>query len=74
MPSLKSLTRRTFSKMRYASAAPFFQFRLHVGPELRTADLDPTNDGFEFVVGERDGKHILTLRDAQHEYIFNEAQ
>ena len=36
--------------------------------------IDPTNDGFEFVVGERDGKHILTLRDAQHEYTFNEAE
>jgi CubicO group peptidase (beta-lactamase class C family) len=34
--------------------------------------IDPTNDGFEFVVGEAAGKRILTLRDAQHEYIFNE--
>jgi CubicO group peptidase (beta-lactamase class C family) len=36
--------------------------------------IDPTNRGFEFVVGERAGKRILTLRDAQHEYIFNEAE
>lgn len=34
--------------------------------------IDPTNNGFEFVVGEKAGKRILTLRDAQHEYIFNE--
>ena len=34
--------------------------------------IDPTNSGFEFVVGEKAGKRILTLRDAQHEYIFNE--
>lgn len=36
--------------------------------------IDPTNDGFEFVVGNRAGKRILTLRDAQHEYVFNEAE
>jgi CubicO group peptidase (beta-lactamase class C family) len=36
--------------------------------------IDPTNDGFEFVVGERADKRILTIRDAQHEYIFNEAE
>jgi CubicO group peptidase (beta-lactamase class C family) len=34
--------------------------------------IDPTNSGFEFVVGEKAGKRILTLRDAQHEYVFNE--
>jgi CubicO group peptidase (beta-lactamase class C family) len=36
--------------------------------------IDPTNDGFEFVVGDRAGKRTLTLRDAQHEYVFNEAE
>ena len=36
--------------------------------------IDPTNRGFEFVLGERADKRILTLRDAQHEYIFNEAE
>jgi CubicO group peptidase (beta-lactamase class C family) len=34
--------------------------------------IDPTNSGFEFVVGEKAGKLTLTLRDAQHEYIFHE--
>jgi CubicO group peptidase (beta-lactamase class C family) len=34
---------------------------------------DPTNGGFEFVVGERDGKRVLIIRDGQHEYIFTEA-
>ncbi len=34
--------------------------------------IDPTNDGFEFVMGEKGGKRILTMRDAQHEYVFSE--
>jgi CubicO group peptidase (beta-lactamase class C family) len=32
--------------------------------------IDPTVDGFDFVVGERDGKKALIIRDAQHEYAF----
>jgi len=35
--------------------------------------IDPTNDGFEFVVGENAGKRTLTIRDGQHEYVFTEA-
>jgi hypothetical protein len=34
--------------------------------------IDPTVDGFEFVVGEKAGKRTLTIRDGQHEYIFTE--
>jgi CubicO group peptidase (beta-lactamase class C family) len=34
--------------------------------------IDPTNDGFEFVLGEREGKRTLTIRDGQHEYVFTE--
>jgi CubicO group peptidase (beta-lactamase class C family) len=34
--------------------------------------IDPTNDGFEFVVGEREGKRVLIIRDGQHEYVFAE--
>jgi CubicO group peptidase (beta-lactamase class C family) len=34
--------------------------------------IDPTNDGFEFVMSERAGKRVLTIRDGQHEYIFTE--
>jgi len=34
--------------------------------------IDPTFDGFNFVVGERDGKKTLVIRDAQHEYVFVE--
>jgi hypothetical protein len=30
--------------------------------------IDPTVDGFTFVVGERDGKRALVIRDNQHEY------
>jgi len=32
--------------------------------------LDPTIDGFEFVVADTDGKRSLVVRDAQHEYRF----
>jgi CubicO group peptidase (beta-lactamase class C family) len=34
--------------------------------------IDPTVNGFNFVVGERDGKRALIIRDAQHEYAFVE--
>ena len=30
--------------------------------------------GFEFVIAQRDGKRALVVRDAQHEYVFAEAQ
>jgi CubicO group peptidase (beta-lactamase class C family) len=32
--------------------------------------IDPAVGGFNFVVGEQDGKRALTIRDAQHEYTF----
>ena len=35
--------------------------------------IDPTNGGFEFVMGDRLGKRVLVIRDGQHEYIFTEA-
>ncbi|SJZ75056.1 CubicO group peptidase, beta-lactamase class C family [Enhydrobacter aerosaccus] len=35
--------------------------------------IDPTVDGFNFVVGAKDGKRALTVRDGQHEYVFVEA-
>jgi len=34
--------------------------------------IDPGTDGFEFVVGEREGKKVLVIRDGQHEYTFTE--
>jgi CubicO group peptidase (beta-lactamase class C family) len=34
--------------------------------------IDPTVDGFNFVVADRDGKKALVIRDAQHEYAFVE--
>jgi CubicO group peptidase (beta-lactamase class C family) len=34
--------------------------------------IDPTDDGFEFVVGKRSGKRVLIIRDGQHEYVFTE--
>jgi CubicO group peptidase (beta-lactamase class C family) len=35
--------------------------------------IDPTISGFEFVVADKDGKRRLITRDAQHEYVFEEA-
>jgi hypothetical protein len=35
--------------------------------------VDPTIDGFEFVVIQRDGKRVLIIRDGQHEYAFTAA-
>ena len=35
--------------------------------------IDPSVAGFEFVVADKEGKRSLVLRDAQHEYAFDEA-
>jgi CubicO group peptidase (beta-lactamase class C family) len=35
--------------------------------------IDPTLPGVEFVVGDRDGRRALIVRDGQHEYVFTEA-
>jgi hypothetical protein len=35
--------------------------------------IDPTNDGFEFVVSDHAGKRMLVLRDGQHEYQYTGA-
>jgi CubicO group peptidase (beta-lactamase class C family) len=34
--------------------------------------IDPSSAGFEFVMGDKDGKRQLVTRDAQHEYVFVE--
>jgi hypothetical protein len=34
--------------------------------------IDPSANGFEFVVGNKGGKRTLTIRDGQHEYVFTE--
>src|SRR5690606_19874430 len=36
--------------------------------------ISPGEDGFEFVVADKDGARSLVLRDAQHEYAFAEAE
>ncbi len=36
--------------------------------------IEPGIDGTEFVVAERDGKRVLLVRDAQHEYVLTEAK
>jgi hypothetical protein len=46
-----------------------------VNPDGTTSfvTIAPGLTGFEFVVGSKEGKRTLTLRDAQHEYPFEEA-
>ena len=34
--------------------------------------VSPGEDGFEFTVADEDGRRRLTIRDAQHEYVFTE--
>ncbi len=34
--------------------------------------IDPTNEGFGFVVSRREGKRALVIRDGQHEYVYTE--
>ena len=36
--------------------------------------ISPNEDGFEFVVADKDNKRSLILRDEQHEYVFAEAE
>jgi hypothetical protein len=35
--------------------------------------IDPGVSGFPFVIADREGKRVLILRDAQHEYVFVES-
>lgn len=35
--------------------------------------ISPNVQGFEFVIGEKDGRRVLITRDAQHEYVYVEA-
>jgi CubicO group peptidase (beta-lactamase class C family) len=35
--------------------------------------IEPTLMGFEFVAGAREGKRVLVIREAQHQYLFTEA-
>jgi hypothetical protein len=35
--------------------------------------VDPSVDGFEFVVAQKSGKRALVVRDMQHEYVLTEA-
>jgi hypothetical protein len=34
--------------------------------------VDPSVDGFEFVIGSKAGRRTLTVRDGQHEYAYTE--
>jgi CubicO group peptidase (beta-lactamase class C family) len=41
---------------------------------LSWVTISPGEDGFEFVVSDKDDRRALVLRDAQHEYRFDEAK
>lgn len=47
--------------------------RLNDDGTISFITVDPTVDGFEFVVAEKDHKHVLIIRDGQHEYAYSEA-
>ena len=47
--------------------------RRHNDGTTSLISINPTIAGFTFVVGERDGKRALIIREAQHEYAFVEA-
>jgi hypothetical protein len=36
--------------------------------------VDPTDEVFTFVAGRRGGERTLTLRDAQHQYVYAEGE
>jgi CubicO group peptidase (beta-lactamase class C family) len=68
-------------RVRTEDSATIFEFgKWHSAVASRRNDdgttsfitIDPTVSGFNFVVGERDGKRALIIRDAQHEYAFVE--
>jgi CubicO group peptidase (beta-lactamase class C family) len=69
-------------RVRSAGGATIFDFaNWHSAVASRKNDdgsvsfisIDPTVGGFTFVVGARDGKRALIIRDAQHEYAFIES-
>jgi CubicO group peptidase (beta-lactamase class C family) len=69
-------------RVRSEDSATIFEFgKWHSSVASRKNDdgttsfisIDPTVGGFTFVVGERDGKRALIIRDAQHEYAFVES-
>ena len=64
-------TKFVFSKWRSTVAS-----RKNDDGTISFVTIDPTNEvlEFEFVMGQHAGKRILTLRDAQHEYLFTEAE
>jgi hypothetical protein len=39
---------------------------------ISLVSIDPSISGFPFVVGTKDGRRTLTVRDSQHEYVFVE--
>ena len=47
--------------------------RKHDDGSISYITVAPTLQGFEFVVGSKDGKRSLIMRDAQHEYVFVES-
>jgi CubicO group peptidase (beta-lactamase class C family) len=68
-------------RVRRQDGATFFDFakwssavstRRNDDGTLSFITIDPTVDGFDFVVSEREGKRALIIRDAQHEYAFVE--
>jgi hypothetical protein len=53
-------------------SAPVTRARKNDDGTISFITIDPTNDGFEFVVSETREKAVLVIRDGQHEYFFTE--
>ena len=49
-----------------------FATRTNDDGTISLVSVDPGLVGFEYVVGQKDGKRVLTTRDAQHDYVFVE--
>ena len=46
--------------------------RKNVDGTISLVTIDPSESGFEFVVGSQDGKKTLTTQDGQHKYVYTE--
>jgi CubicO group peptidase (beta-lactamase class C family) len=63
-----------------ATVFDFGEWRSHVSTHknddgtISFVTIDPGVDGFEFVIADKDQRRSLVLRDAQHEYVFDEAR
>ena len=74
-PELRLLTveaRPAATKIHFVSFGSQVASRKNPDGTISFITIDPTKKGVELVAGTAAGKRTLTLRDAQHEYIYTE--